>query len=213
MTRVHGRRLQWAAGLSLVVLALLLGLMDCVGLVGGNIRVVDAGRVYRSAQLSGPRLTDCLRSYGIRSVINLQGYHPGDAALRDERAVCARLGIAHRDISLSAGQLPPPVELRRLLQALDSLPRPVLIHCRGGADRTGLACTLYLSIYGGVPLHEAESRQLTWRYGHLASGPAHPMDDFFALYRQTGEGQPLREWITSRYPKLYAEQTRGGKSP
>ncbi len=30
------------------------------------------------------------------------------------------------------------------------------------------------------------------------------MDEFFDLYRQTGFGRPLREWITDRYPGVYA---------
>ena len=30
------------------------------------------------------------------------------------------------------------------------------------------------------------------------------MDEFFDLYRQNGNGLGLREWITTRYPALYA---------
>jgi len=118
--------------------------------------------------------------------------------LRDEWAVCRCMGIAHIDISMSAG---------KLLIALDTLPRPMLIHCAGGSHRTGLACTLYVNIYKKMPLDEAQSSQLTWRYGHLSFGAANPMDDFFALYRQIGQGVSIRRWALNRYPGVYAGQT------
>ncbi len=211
MIKGRTRGLRWAVGLPVVLPALAAGGLEYVGVLGGNIRVVDPGGVYRSAQLSGPRLTDLIQSRGIQSVVNLRGPSDADAALRAERAVCAQPSVKHSDVRLSAYRLPPPAELRRLLQAFDSLPRPMLVHCLGGADRSGLACTLYLSIYRGVPLDEAESEQLTWRYGHIPGGKAHPMDDFFTLYRTTANGQSLPKWIIDSYPKLYSTKTNEGK--
>jgi protein tyrosine phosphatase (PTP) superfamily phosphohydrolase (DUF442 family) len=213
MAKARKRRLRWALGLAVLTATPVLALLQYVGVFDGNIRVVEPGRVYRSAQLGGPRLRDCLRSRGIRSVINLRGYSATDPALREEATVCAQLGIVHRDVNLSAVHLPPPEELRKLMEAFDSLPRPILVHCMGGADRSGLAGTLYLTVYRGVPLDEAEASQLTWRYGHVSFGQAHPMDEFFALYRQTAKGRPLREWITGEYPKLYAELGRRRAAP
>lgn len=59
---------------------------------------------------------------------------------------------------------------------LDSLPKPVLIHCMGGADRTGLAAALYLASLGqGEAKAEA---QISFRSGHalLPVSAAWPMD-------------------------------------
>ena len=105
---------------------------------------------------------------------------------------------------LRATSLPPPERITELLRALDKADYPVLIHCQGGADRTGLASTLYLNVYRNVPLDEAERKELTWRYGHFSRGEAHPMDDFFDLYRKTGHGLSLRDWAETIYPSVYA---------
>ena len=46
-------------------------------------------------------------------------------------------------------------------------PRPILIHCRSGADRTGLASVVYLARVAHADEETAE-RQLSIRYGHFA---------------------------------------------
>jgi protein tyrosine phosphatase (PTP) superfamily phosphohydrolase (DUF442 family) len=194
--------------LTVMVVCLLL-LLWYVGVFGGNLRTVVAGRVYRSAQLTGRNLDTVLDSYGIRTVINLRGGGAQDGWYRSETASCAQRGVDHVDLSISAVRLPPPDELRKLLETFDKARYPVLFHCRGGSDRSGLAGTLYLHLYQGVPLDQAEARQLTWRYGHLSWGQAHPMNDFFDLYRQTSGGLGMREWILTRYPALYAAQPPG----
>ncbi|HEU4753192.1 MAG TPA: hypothetical protein VFU47_08785, partial [Armatimonadota bacterium] len=74
-------------------------------------------------------------------------------------------------------------------------------------DRSGLAATLYLNIYQGLPLDQAQRQGLTWRYGHFTY-QAGALDRFFDLYRQQGEGLGLREWIETRYPAIYAAQAR-----
>ena len=58
-----------------------------------------------------------------------------------------------------------------------------------------------------MPLDEAESSQLTWRYGHIPFGQAHAMDDFFELYRKTSERLSMREWILKRYLRIYLNTT------
>jgi protein tyrosine phosphatase (PTP) superfamily phosphohydrolase (DUF442 family) len=202
MTKTHRWRSTCIVVLGFVLLAAAGG-AEYVGAIGGNVRVVEPGLVYRGAQLKGHHLQSFLESRGIRSVVNLRGWAQGNADLREEAAICQRLGISHADVALSAVRLPAPDQLMRLLHAFDTLPRPMFIHCRGGADRSGLASALYLAIVKGVPLEQAVGDQLTWRYGHLRNSQAHPMDDFFDMYRSTSGGTPLRDWITNTYPKLY----------
>ncbi len=213
--RVTRRHLRWRR--TLIVLAgLLLGLLLLlwyVGVFGGNLRTVVPGRVYRSAELTGPLLESVLTSRHIHTVINLRGSAPGDAWYRSEIASCARLGVAHVDVPFSAVRMPPPQQLQTLLATFDTATYPILFHCRGGSDRSGLAGTLYLHLYQGVPLDTAEARQLTWRYGHLSWGQAHAMDDFFTLYRQTRDGLGMRAWIATRYPALYAALPASAKGP
>jgi hypothetical protein len=106
-------------------------------------------------------------------------------------------------VTFSASRLPSPQELSRLIKDLESMPQPILVHCYGGADRSGLVSTLYLNIFKGIPLDEAEGRELTWRFGHMKWFNARAMDDFFDLYRRTSQRMDLRTWINAVYPEEY----------
>lgn len=201
------RSVLWAApaGASAMV-----ALRSYVGRYNGNIRLVDGNQVHRSGQLTGPRLQRLLTSKGIKSVVNLRG-SLDDAALREEREICQQLGVTHVDIDWDLGRLPQPKIMRELLHALDQLPRPLLIHCAAGSDRTGLACTLYLHLHKGLSLRQAQWSQLTWRYGHWPLKEAKLMERFLNLYRETGRGLPLRAWITEEYPCIYEAEQLNGK--
>ena len=99
-------------------------------------------------QLSGPALADRIRRDGIRSVLNLRGRNDGSDWYETERAVSDRLGIKHLDFRMSAqAELDQP-EVEALLAVMRDAPKPMLIHCMGGADRTGLAAALYLAAAG-----------------------------------------------------------------
>jgi len=174
-----------------------------IGVFGGNVRVVWPHRVYRSAQLTGHNLDAVLRSDHIETVINLRGGGPSDAWYRSELASCREFGAAHLDIPMSARLLPAPQTLCRLLAAFDTGKYPILFHCTAGSDRSGLVGTLYLDVYQHVPLEQAESEELTWRYGHFSFGQTHAMNDFFALYERSSGGLDLRDWIIDRYPAVY----------
>lgn len=196
--------------------AVLLGFLSYIGLFNGNLRVVVPGRVYRSGLLGPQQLEQTIKKYHLHTVISLRGGRSDDEWFRRETAVCERDQVKFLTISLSANQLPPPSKLRKLLRFFDQAAYPVLFHCKGGADRSGLAATLYLHLYEGVPLEEARKRGLTWRYGHLGFQTA-AMDEFFDLYRQHGAGQDLRAWISSGYEEIYdsrkkqASNARGGE--
>lgn len=193
------------------VIGLCLALLCYVGVFNGNVRTVVSGAFYRSGQLKDPQLTNVLRSNRIKSVINLRGYSATDPDLVNEQRVCKAMGIRHVDLDMSASHLPAPGELRKLINDFDTLPYPMLIHCMGGSDRSGLVSTLYMNIRQRMPLDQAESSQLTWRYGHLSFTKAHAMDDFFSLYRHTSGDLSIREWILTRYPKIYVDHTGPAK--
>ncbi|WP_219928901.1 tyrosine-protein phosphatase [Palleronia abyssalis] len=52
------------------------------------------------------------------------------------------------------------------MQVIRDAPKPLLIHCRGGADRTGLTCALYVAGIDGRGEDAAEA-QLSISYGHI----------------------------------------------
>ena len=174
-----------------------------VGSIGNNFRVVTLGKCYRSGQMSYKEIYKTISQYEIRTIVNLRGENKEPWYLEEIKAA-HEFGVKHVDIKLSPRKLPPPQEISGLLQTLQSGPYPILIHCRRGSDRSGLACAIYRNIIENVPLDVAVREQLTWRYGHISVGSAHAMDEFFDLYQQTNKGKGLARWITEDYPSLYA---------
>lgn len=160
--------------------------------VSGNFHIVEQGHVYRAAQLNSAELEQALSSHGIRSVLNLRGAFPGEAWYDNEIAVSRTKGIAHYDYGLSAERLVSVAQAEEILLAIRNAPKPILIHCKAGSDRTGLVSALYL-FSRGVDAKKAE-RELSLRYGHFPYlvGGTGAMDDSFhayvgdSLFRKTG---------------------------
>ena len=133
----------------------------------GNFHEVAPGALYRSAQPDAAALRAAQARYGIRSVLNLRGHQPDSAWYRAEIAASAQLGLVHADLGLAAEQAPDAATLARLVALMRSLPQPVLIHCRSGADRTGLAAALYMAaVLNRAP--EEAAAQLSFAYGHVS---------------------------------------------
>ena len=80
------------------------------------------------------------------------------------------------------------------------MPKPMLVHCKSGSDRTGLAVTLYLHVIKGQPLDEAR-RALSWKYGHWSFGSAgvvhRLLDAYAAAHAATGIG--FEDWVRQDY--------------
>ena len=90
--------------------------------------------------------------------------------------------------------------------------RPMLIHCKSGADRSGLAAALYLILVCDAPVATA-LRQLHWRYLHFSGGPRGVLDHMIRRYgaAQAARGVALQDWIATDYDPvaLTAEFTAG----
>jgi len=131
-----------------------------------NFHTVSAGRVYRSAQMDAATLSDAIREHGIKTILNLRGGTADDAWYRAETNTATQLGVQYFDVSLSASREVRDDEMDKILAILRNAPQPALIHCKSGADRTGLVGALYLYGVEGRPAVSAK-RQLNMFYGHL----------------------------------------------
>ena len=149
----------------------------------GNFHAVDAGVLYRSAQLSDSDLQAYARQYGIKSVLNLRGAHPGEGWYDGEIDAVHQLSIAHYDYPLSAKRFVAAREVGELLDIIRQAPKPLLIHCRSGADRSGLLAALYRYAVDGASAQEADG-QLSLLYGHFPylTSRSGAMDDSFWAY-------------------------------
>jgi undecaprenyl-diphosphatase len=172
---------------------------------GYNFHVVLPGQVYRTSQPSPGRLEDLIRTYGIRTVVNLRGCSDPMPWYLDECRVTSQLNVSQEDLSFSAGRLPPVPEMRHLVEVIDHSEGPILFHCYKGIDRTGLASAITLLLRTDATLDEAR-RQLGWRYGHVAIGHTANMDRFLDLYEEWLTRQGLahssavfRRWVEHDY--------------
>lgn len=132
----------------------------------GNIHVVEPSALFRSAQLAGPELGEVIDQFGIRTVINLRGDNKGSSWYDDEIAASKKRGVTHIDVRMSARSRPSVSTLNDLISAMRAAPRPILIHCKDGADRTGLASAIYELLIADRSSDVAE-KQLSFRYGHF----------------------------------------------
>src|SRR5712692_5598481 len=146
----------------------------------GNLHAVSDGILYRSAQLSKTELRSAAEEYRIKSVLNLRGAHAGQPWYDDEIAAAGELGLAHYDYPLSAKHFVTSQQIDQILDIVRKAPKPLLIHCRSGADRAGLVAALYRFSETGASAAEAD-RQLSLAYGHFPylTSRSVAMDDSF----------------------------------
>ena len=143
----------------------------------GNFHPITPGEAYRSAQLDRDELEYYTRKFKIHSIINLRGQNVGESWYRQEIETSRNLGVRHFDLGLSAEKAPTPTELTELLRLFSIAPRPVLIHCQGGADRSGLAAALWKMVIDESSKSVARE-QLSIRFGHMPFGPTQALDAF-----------------------------------
>lgn len=152
----------------------------------GNFHTVIPGEFYRSAQPSSGQLADYVRRYGIRTVINLRGASDDAGWYRAEIAEAGRLGVQHIDFAMSSSSLVNNDTVDRLVAIMKTAPKPILIHCKAGADRSGFVAAVYGHDIAGWDQERAE-RQLSVLFGHIGIpylSPAYAMDESWEKQEQ-----------------------------
>ncbi len=153
--------------------------------------------VWRANQPSPRRLGIYQRKLGLKSVVNLRGGSQQGFYLF-ETETCQKLGITLHDVAFSARRAPQKAALQAIFDLFETLQKPVLIHCKSGADRTGLISALYMLDVEHRSIAEAK-RQLSFRYLHLKSTDTGIMDHFLTLYEAEAKGRSIREWVVQDY--------------
>jgi len=162
-----------------------------------NFGTVIPGRLYRCNHPTPGRIRRLTRRYGLTTIVNLRGA-TGSGSYHLSRDQAQKLGVAYHDLSLESRGAPHRDRILRLLDIWRSAPGPMLVHCKSGADRAGLAAGLCL-LFEGRSAAEA-LRQLSWRYGHIRQARTGILDAFFLRYQRDGEGrEPFLEWLDRDY--------------
>ncbi len=151
--------------------------------------------IYRSNHPTEARIRAEAKA-GIKTFINLGGASTLPQYLI-ENDMCRELGITLVDLPMTAGRKPTGKEMQDLLDAFDTAERPLLVHCKSGADRTGLAAAAYL-LDQSQDVKSAKA-QLAVRFLHFAFGPKKSLDQFIDDYEAdfNTTGVRFRDWIAS----------------
>lgn len=177
--------------------------------LGKNIHATIPGKVYRGAQLDGAGLRSLAEQYGIRTIVNLRGAcYPQDWYIEEARTA-QELGLALEDINFSAGRWPSHHEMRRLVEVLDHAEPPLFLHCRHGADRTGMASVIAVLLADETTYADAR-RHMSLRFGHAPIGRTTVLDRFFELY-ESWLAQSSREHSRDLFRQWLLEEYRGGQ--
>ena len=175
-------------------------------LVKNNFHEVVPGEIYRSAQLSAGTLEKVVEEHGIQTVVSLRRPTLEKSWYKNEKAVAKSLGVAHYDIAMDLTFSPRIDHLLELRNLLEDAPKPLLVHCKAGADRTGLAAVMAKLLDGSSSLEEARA-QVSWRY-HVVRNDSLGIP-FFDIYKTWLESSGLvhskdqfNHWLENEYIDL-----------
>lgn len=153
----------------------------------GNFHQVDQD-FYRSAQLFSFNMPYVLEKHRIKSIINLRG-PSRNAWYREETVLAKERHIRHIDFGIGDREVISYETMKKLVDIMREAPKPVLVHCKAGADRTSLAAALYLY---AIKHDDTEAEEaLSVRYGHFPwlGSRTVAMDQSFNAYRALTPGK------------------------
>ena len=165
--------------------------------------------VYRANQPSPSHLKS-YKDKGIKAVLNLRGFTQQSYALFEEDS-CKKLGLVLVSVPLSGGSAPQPEKILEIIGIMENLPKPLVLHCKSGADRAGLASVIYHLVVLNTPFPIAR-KQLSLRFLHLKFSRSGILDFMLDTYEkeQKISGLSFRSWIKNKYdPNKLTKEYRG----
>lgn len=113
--------------------------------------------LYRSGQPTAEGFSQ-LQALGVRSVLNLREYHSDT-----KRAAHTKLQLlAH---PMAAGEVTEQ-DIETCLRMISQAPKPLLVHCWHGSDRTGIIVAAWRIVFEGYSVQAAEAEFRDDRFGH-----------------------------------------------
>lgn len=153
-------------------------------LIYGNFHKVDKD-VYRSAQLFSYNLPYYVEKYHIKSILNLRSIKKENPKswYVNEVKIAKEMGVIRYDYPIGDREEASIEKMDKIVEIIRNAPKPLLIHCKAGADRTSLASALYL--YAIKHDNNAE-REISILYGHFPwlGSKTIAMDRSFEKYKK-----------------------------
>lgn len=151
------------------------------------------------ANQPGPKQIRTLARKGIKTIVNLRGKGNHGAWLYEQEA-CRKSNITLIDFRMSSRGAPKVDVIKRLAVIIQQAERPILFHCKSGADRSGFVAGLYLLLSGEGDVTAAK-QQLSWRYLHFKGAKTGMLHEFFCEYERYCEAEPMPflSWVEQVY--------------
>ena len=120
--------------------------------------------IFRSGQPETEELIALAKSHKLRSILNLRKFH---SDRRKVAAANAQLPVPLKlyEIPLNTGSI-NEAHLLRILTVIRDAPKPLLIHCWHGSDRTGCAVAAYRIVFENQSVEAAVAELMKPEYGH-----------------------------------------------
>jgi hypothetical protein len=177
-----------------------------------NFHWVVRGECARAAQAWAGGVGPFLEKRDIKALINLRGRNDDLSWWKNETAAAQARGIAHFDAMLDSRKLPIRAMLVELIAAFDQAPRPFLLKCSGGQDRTSFAAALYLIHRNGWSAYDAAAAQYArFPYLHFPKQEQRWLRPFLDFAREDSSGAPLAGWIANAYTPEKLEAWLAGR--
>ena len=156
------------------------------------------GGMYRENQPSPKRIAEWAEM-GIKTNINLRGDSPKGFYLLEKEA-CEKHGITMIDFRVYSRDTHTPEKIRAAKELFESIEYPAVMHCKSGADRTGIMGVLYRHFHMGDTIEEA-MEQLKFKYLHVKQGKTGMLDFFFNDYLKYAKthGIEFIDWVETVY--------------
>lgn len=116
-----------------------------------------SSELYRSAQPEREGFT-ALQNLGIRSVLNLREYHKDTRKARHTQLHLMAYPVAAGEVTAA--------DVENCLALIANAPKPVLVHCWHGSDRTGIVVAAYRIVFQNWSVAEAEKEFRDERFGY-----------------------------------------------
>lgn len=154
--------------------------------------------IYRSNQPSPRQIRKLAKNQGIKTILNLRGESERGYHLLESEA-CEQQGIELINLKMSSRRPPRKQAIEQLKEIFDSADKPLLLHCKSGADRAGLVSALYLLMTESGTVEQAR-KMLTLRFFHIKSAKTGVLDavlDDFDHWQAQGVG--FMTWVREHY--------------
>lgn len=125
-----------------------------------NLHLVSP-EIYRSGQPSNKELRMLCEQLGVKSVLTLRNWH-------DDKDEGKDLPLTLYRVNMEADEV-DPAKVAQALKIIAEAPKPMLIHCWHGADRTGLMVAAYRMTTQGWNPAQATDELINGGFGYHAT--------------------------------------------